>query len=114
MAAPRLNPEGLPPAPTSFGVAEAAPTAPPGASWFTPREVARQRRVRVSTIFGWIRRGELEAINHADTRLGKPRWKISTAALEAFDLARSSRPTIPPPRRRRSRGRGVVVTEYFE
>lgn len=106
MGAPRLNPEA---ATTRSAAAEA--------SWFTPREVARQRRVRVSTILGWIRRGELEAINHADTRLGKPRWKISTHALATFDASRSSRSVISPPTRRQTRPpsrRGITVTEYFE
>ena len=112
MGAPRLNPEATL-APPPVGVTDRS-SAPPGAAWYTPREVARQRRVRVSTIFGWIRRGELEAINHAPTHLGKPRWKISPDALAAFDRARSSRSMIAPSPRRRGRGRGVPVIEYFE
>ena len=111
MGAPRHNPET---SPAPVGAGDFRPSAPPGTSWFTPREVAKQRRVRVATIFGWIRRGELEAINHANSRLGKPRWKISTDALAAFDLARSSRSVIAPSSRRRGRGRGIPVTEYFE
>ena len=101
MGVPRLNPQaalGL------VGTGDFRPPVPPGAFWYTPKEVARLRRVRVSKVMGWIRRGELEAINHADGRMGRPRWKISREALELFDRARSSRNMVRLPIARRRKG----------
>lgn len=110
MIAPGSNPVAGDPPLSASGV------WPTRRRWYTPREVAAERRVRVGKVMTWIRRGELEAINMADDRMGKPRWKISDEALAAFDLARSSRSLIATPtahRRRRQAG-GVSVTEYFD
>lgn len=90
------------------------PLAARRVSWFTPREVARERRVRVSKVMGWVRSGELEAVNHASNRLGPPRWKISSAALANFDAARSSRTLGTPGPRRRRRSDEIAVKEFFE
>lgn len=82
--------------------------------WFTPPQVARSRRVRVGKVLAWIRAGELCAVNCAQRRDGRPRWRISAGALAAFDAARSNRamaPAVPPPRRKRRGDEGVV--EYF-
>ncbi len=85
----------------------------PPQSWFTPREVAVQRRVRVSKVMGWIRSSELEAVNHASSTLAAPRWKISAESLARFDAARSSRLLVAAPLRRTRRGKGIEVKEFF-
>lgn len=83
--------------------------------WFTPPQVARARGLRTAKVLAWIRSGELEGVNCAEKRDGRPRWRISAEALEAFDRARSSRSALLPPAasfRRRAR-RSECVTEYF-
>jgi hypothetical protein len=82
--------------------------------WLTPREVARGRRIRVGKVLAWIRRGELRAVNHAENRLGRPRWRISAVALENFDRLRLNAP-IPRSsvtRQHRRRGNPEIV-EFF-
>lgn len=77
---------------------------------FTPKEVAEARGVGVGKVLGWIRSGQLEAVNVSEGRL-RPRWRISPDALAAFDYRRSNRRTIEPvatPRRRRGEVREYV------
>lgn len=71
--------------------------------WMTPRQVARERQIRAEKVLGWIRTGELRAVNMALHMTSKPRWKISREALAEFDLARSNRAFATPtlPRRRK-------------
>lgn len=59
--------------------------------WFTPPEIAIERRVNPGKVLRWIASGQLEAFNFATDTLGRPRWRISEAALEAFDRSRSNR-----------------------
>lgn len=59
--------------------------------WFTPPQIARARGVKPAKVLAWIASGELEAVNHASTVVGRPRWRVSAASLEAFDRARSNR-----------------------
>jgi transposase len=57
------------------------------------------------TVLGWIRSGELRAINVGRTPAGKrPRWRVTAEALAAFELARESgcNPTPQPKRRRKA------------
>lgn len=72
------------------------------AEWLSPPQIARARGVRVAKVIHWIRTGELEAINLASRRDGRPRWRISPEALARFDAARSSRVAIRSPARRRT------------
>lgn len=81
--------------------------------WFTPPQVARARSLRVSKVLHWIATGELMAVNHAQNRLGRPRWRISASALEAFDRARSNRAVLPIVAPQRSRYRDPAVQEFF-
>jgi hypothetical protein len=66
----------------------------------------------VSKVYGWIRSGELEAINLAARRGGRPRWKIAASALSNFDQRRSNRVNSVSPRRRRRRSDHHVI-EFF-
>ena len=57
------------------------------------------------TVLGWIRSGELRAVNVGRTPGGrKPRWRVTVVALAAFELARESgsNPTPQPKRRRKA------------
>lgn len=84
------------------------------AVWYTPRDVARQRGIKTSKVMGWIRTGELEAVNHASNLRGRPRWRISGQALYTFDQARSNRANVTPQRVKRRRGIDVnAVKEFF-
>ena len=80
--------------------------------WLTPPEVARARGIRVAKVLAWIARGELEAVNFAERPGGRPRWRISAAALAAFERARSSRASLAPAPVRVGRRQAGVV-QYF-
>jgi hypothetical protein len=70
---------------------------------YTVPEVARRYRVGQDKVRGWIRRGELAAVNTADLRCGKPRWVITPDGLAAFEKLRAGgRPPKPSRRRRQS------------
>lgn len=91
------------------------------ADWITPRALAKRRGVRPGTVYGWIRSGELLAVNHAVNPHGPARWKISEDALAMFDAARSNRASAltssdgvqPAADRRRRSGHRASVEEFF-
>ena len=65
-------------------------------------EVAKALQINSSKVSALIRSGELDAVNVALHSGGKPRWRISEAALEAFLLRRSAgKPTPKATRARR-------------
>jgi excisionase family DNA binding protein len=80
-------------------------------STLSVRDLCERYGVSEHTVLTWINRGELRAVN-VGRRPGakKPRWRITEAALEAFELART--PTPPPPRARRKR-RPADVIEFY-
>jgi hypothetical protein len=59
-------------------------------------------------IYGFIRRGELVAVNVATNVAGRPQWRITPESVEAFERRRSS---APPPRSAR-RKRTATVDFY--
>jgi hypothetical protein len=67
----------------------------------TVSEVARRYRVGEDKVRGWVRRGELAAINTAAVLCGKPRWVILPEALASFEKRRTSEPPPAPTRRTR-------------
>jgi transposase len=67
----------------------------------TVREVAGRYRVGVGRVLGWIRRGELRAINRRDARCGRPSWVIPPEALAAFERGRQAATPTPKPVRRK-------------
>jgi excisionase family DNA binding protein len=75
------------------------------------RDLCERYGVSEHTVLGWIRSGELRAVN-VGRRPGarKPRWRITQETLEQFELART--PTPPPPRARR-RKRPPDVIEFY-
>ncbi len=69
----------------------------------TVAEIAKRYGVTAATVLVWIRSGELRAMN-VGRRAGakKPRWRITAAALDAFETIRSASSTpAATPRRRR-------------
>jgi hypothetical protein len=79
---------------------------------FTVQDIQRRYGVTAHTVLGWIRAGELRAVN-VGRRPGakKPRWRVSQQALEQFELART--PTPPPPRARRRKRAESGVIEFY-
>lgn len=82
-------------------------------SWFSPAQIARARAIRPSKILTWIHNGELEALNLATNRGGRPRWRISVEALAAFDRTRSNRAALAPAQPARRPRRAPDVIEFF-
>lgn len=75
------------------------------------KELCERYGVNEHTVLGWIRSGELKAIN-VGRRQGakKPRWRITPEALVAFELLRT--PAPPMPRTRRRKQAGEVINFY--
>lgn len=68
----------------------------------TVADVAKRLRVSPDKIRGWIKRGELAALNVANQHCGRPRFVITVEALAAFEQSRSAAtPSAPKPKRRR-------------
>jgi hypothetical protein len=76
-----------------------------GDGW-TVSDLARRYRVSVERVRGWIRRGELRAIDRRDRRCSRPAWVIMPEALADFERGRSATISTPPkvPRRRKQAG----------
>jgi hypothetical protein len=82
---------------------------PPLTCGFTVADVARRFRVGEDKVRGWIRRGELRAVNTAFALCGRPRWVITPEALAAFEGRRVGG---PPPKSPRKRRRPLQVDYY--
>ncbi len=76
----------------------------------SPNELARRLAVKPSKVLKWIALGELKAVNLAERRGGRPRWKILPEYLDEFLASRAS---TPPPVARRRRRRPKPFKEYF-
>lgn len=70
------------------------------ARYLTPPEIAARLGCKAETVCGWIKSGELKAINLARRGAMKPRFRISPESLAAFELARSVVPREPVVRRK--------------
>lgn len=80
---------------------------PTKAAAYSVADVARRFDVGAATVLAWIRSGELLAVNVSrSARSKKPRFRVSEAALLAFEAARM--PTPPAPHTRRQRASNVV------
>jgi transposase len=67
----------------------------------SPRDVCRRYKVGIDKVMGWIRRGELKAINVATALCGKPRWVVTPEGLAEFERLRAG----GPPKKQRKRRR---------
>lgn len=79
---------------------------------FTVLDLQNRYGVTVHTVLGWIKTGELRAVN-VGRRLGakKPRWRITEEALQEFELLRTPNPPLPRARRRK---RQAEVIEFYK
>ncbi len=80
----------------------------------TVRYIAESLGIDQSKVLHWIHSGQLAAVDVSERPGGRPRWRISDDAWQAFLAARSnqSRPTPPEPRRRRKRQDASVIQFY--
>ena len=69
---------------------------------FTIRDLTERYGVGEHTVLGWIRSGELRALN-CGRRPGakKPRWRVTAEAITAFEVCRTHLPPLPKTRRRK-------------
>ncbi len=77
----------------------------------TVKEVAKKLQVADRAVLGWIRRGEISAVDVSRFRGEKPRWRISEEALQAFLRDRQIHPAVRRQRKRRNERTNVV--EFF-
>jgi excisionase family DNA binding protein len=67
----------------------------------TVAEYAERKAVSQHTVLGWIQSGELRAINVARRQGSRPHWRISTEAVERFELSRTASSPLPRTHRRK-------------
>jgi len=79
-------------------------------SFMSPPELAERLGVNPEKIIGFIRDGLLVAVNVAANTRGRPRWRISEEAVDAFLLARQSKP--PQKSAPRARRQSNVISYY--
>lgn len=77
----------------------------------TPNQLAARYGVGVHKVLGWIRRGELRALNVASELSKRPQWRISADALAEFENRRASQAT--PRAKRRSKPDDTKVIEFY-
>jgi hypothetical protein len=69
---------------------------------YTVNDLALRYRVGPDKVRNWIKRGELAALNTADTRCRRPRFVVTPEALEHFERGRQASTALKPaPRRKR-------------
>jgi len=78
------------------GLSELAPR-----SYDTPPQIAKRLGIEPAKVIGWIRRGELRAVNVADQTGGRARWRVSQKALAEFMARRESQAPQNVTRRKR-------------
>jgi hypothetical protein len=76
----------------------------------TPPEIARRYGIHPLKVLGWIRSGELRAVNVAASPLKRPRWRVDERDLEVFEQRRTAQAVAPGRRKRR---RAADVIEFF-
>ncbi len=80
----------------------------------TVPQLAKRFRVSPDKVRGWIKRGELAAINTADRRCARPRYVVTPDALAAFERNRQAQVAEPPkPERHRRRRRQANFVDFF-
>jgi hypothetical protein len=75
---------------------------------WTPPELARRYGVNPDKVVSWIDAGELAAMNLATTTGGRPRYKITDEAVQAFEARRAVVPAAPVRRRKRPPAAAIV------
>lgn len=84
-------------------------TPKPLTTGLTVSEFAERYRIGVDKVHGWIRRGELKAVNVASVLCGRPRWVILPDAIAEFEKRRTGGPEPQQPKRRRK----TTAVDYY-
>ncbi len=80
----------------------------------TVRDIKKRYSVSEHTVLGWIRAGELKAVNVGRQAGGKkPRWRVTQAALDAFETARTPTVEKSPRVTRKRANKGMAVVEFY-
>ncbi len=79
---------------------------------FGVKEVREMYGVGEHTVLRWIRAGELKAIDVSPKTGSRPKWRITQAALDAFEALRGTSAPAPPTTRRRKRKSDQVIEFY--
>jgi hypothetical protein len=75
--------------------------------YLTPPQLAELWGCKPEKILGFIRRGQLRAFDLSEhPGVGRPRWRISAAAVAEFEANRAA--IVPPKRTRRKRDPAVL------
>jgi hypothetical protein len=73
--------------------------------------VAELYAVKAETVIGWIRSGELRAVDVSRRGSKRPRFRVDPADLLAFENQRLAKPPSRPNARRRKKDTQVI--EFF-
>lgn len=86
---------------------------PDNSKWTTIPALAKELGVDQMKVHGWVKSGELLAVNIAESDVGRPRWRIPTEAWASFMTSRSNQARLPAPRPPRPRVREKPAFEYY-
>ena len=78
---------------------------------WSPPQLAARWKISPEKVIGWIRTGQLKAINLATDTNGRPRYRITAESVEAFENARCVQASPKPIRRKRRTTSDVI--EFF-
>jgi hypothetical protein len=74
----------------------------------SPPELAKRWGLSPSKVLGWIKTGELRAIDVSTRRGGRPRYLIDLTDIALFEASRSVSPLPKGSQRRRNRSTNVI------
>ena len=75
------------------------------------RDLCERYAVTEHTVLGWIRTGELRAVNVGRNSARKPRWRITQESMAAFEQLRTPTPPLPRTQRRK---RAPEVIQFYK
>jgi hypothetical protein len=76
---------------------------------YTIADLCRRWRAGGDKIRGFLRRGELVAVNIAANLSRRPQWRITAESVERFEQRRSSAPALKPARRKKK----APIIDYY-
>jgi hypothetical protein len=84
------------------------PDALHAARGYSVADLCRRWRVGPDKVRGFLKRGELVAVNVASDLGGKPQWRVMAESVERFEARRTSAPRPKPACRKRH-----AVRDYY-